>query len=382
MFADTHVCLVSEQPTPNITPVLDPAVAPRRVILIVSPDMEQRAKWLEAVLKPRSILVERWTIDDPWDVEHIEARVLELLDREQPGRLALNATGGTKPMSIAAYREFRDANAPIFYVHPYEDRVIWLHPKGRESVALADRIKLEPFLMAHGATVGEGIDRSQPDRALLDIAGDLVRDVATLGEALKVLNRLAGQAERNGLCSQDRLPEGRRDAWSLAERFAVADLLTIDHGRLRFPCEEARFFVNGGWLELYAFQSVQRLHAKTRPVQDLGRAIRVERLIRSKPVRNELDVAVLSDNRLYLIECKTRSWGLGQVPDPGADALYKLDSLADLLGGLQARTMLLSFQDLPDRDRRRAGELRIAVCAGAELLRLQEILSRWLPIAA
>lgn len=380
MFPDTHVCLVSEQPTPNITPVLDPAVAPRRVILIVSPEMEQRAQWLEAVLKPRGVTVERWPIDDPWDVEHIEARVLELLEREAPGGLVLNATGGTKPMSIAAYREFRDANAPIFYVHPQDDRVIWLHPKGRASIALADRIQLEPFLMAHGATVSGGIDRSLPDRALLELARDLVCDVAVLGEALKALNWLAGQAERNALCSQDRLPDQRRDVLALAERFAAAGLLAIDNDRLRFPSEAARFFVNGGWLELYAFQSIQRLRARTWGIQDLGRAIRVDRLIRGKPVQNELDVALLSDNRLYLIECKTRSWASAQTPDPAADALYKLDSLADLLGGLQARTMLLSFQDLPDKDRRRAGELRIAVCAGAELLRLQEFLMRWLGV--
>ena len=101
MTEPTHLCLVSAQPTPNLTPALDPALAPRRVILLVSRDMAQRADWLEAVLKPRGIAVERWPIQDAWDLEHIQVRVLELLEQESalivPRAIALNATGGTKP---------------------------------------------------------------------------------------------------------------------------------------------------------------------------------------------------------------------------------------------------------------------------------------------
>ena len=43
----THLYLVSAQATPNLTPALDSQVAPRRVILLVSPDMHLRADWLE-----------------------------------------------------------------------------------------------------------------------------------------------------------------------------------------------------------------------------------------------------------------------------------------------------------------------------------------------
>jgi len=32
---------------------------------------------------------------------------------------------------------------------------------------------------------------------------------------------------------------------------------------------------------------------------------------------------------------------------PGADALYRLDTLRDLLGGLQAEAMLVSYAELP-----------------------------------
>ena len=108
----TQLCLVSAQATPNLTPALDPATRPRRVILLVSPDMHAKAEWLEQVLRPRGVRVDRWPIDDAWDVEGVQSRLLELLDRErdamEAGAIALNATGGTKPMSIAAYEVFRE----------------------------------------------------------------------------------------------------------------------------------------------------------------------------------------------------------------------------------------------------------------------------------
>ena len=45
--------------------------------------MEARAGWLEQVLRPRGIQVDRWPIDDPWNVESVQSCVMELLERER-----------------------------------------------------------------------------------------------------------------------------------------------------------------------------------------------------------------------------------------------------------------------------------------------------------
>ncbi len=112
----THVYLVSSQATPNLTPALDRHTAPQRVILIVSPGMAQQADWLEAVLSPRLKTV-RWQVPDPFDVELLQLRFLELLEAHAdliPAKqIVLNATGGTKPMSIAAYEAFRAYDLPM-----------------------------------------------------------------------------------------------------------------------------------------------------------------------------------------------------------------------------------------------------------------------------
>ncbi|MGQ0656644.1 MAG: Card1-like endonuclease domain-containing protein [Chromatiales bacterium] len=145
-----------------------------------------------------------------------------------------------------------------------------------------------------------------------------------------------------------------------------------------FPSERDRFFVNGGWFEIYVYDRMRRLLPDRPIIQDLAHGVHVQREVRGKPVRNELDVAFLAGNRLHVIECKTRQWNGSEENGPGAEALYKLDSLRDLLGGLQAKAMLVSYQNLPDHDRRRAADLEIGVCAGNQVQRLSEFLREWL----
>ena len=379
----THVCLVSEQVTPNLTPVLDPATAPRRVRLVVSPDMTGRAAWLSQVLAPRGIRVEQWTVSDPWDVEQVQLRTLELLEAERDavagGAIALNVTGGTKPMAIAAYEAFRAYDLPIFYVHPRHDRLIWMHPADRPAVDLANRVGLDDFLAAHGSRVLRRADDAVPP-PLGQLTDWLVAQNVRIERSLATLNWLAHGAERD-LRSPRLEPHQLRDAGlsELIGHFADQGLVQIDGERLRFPDEAARFFVNGGWLEAHAYDLLRRLRGELGQIQDLARSVDIARANeRGDPVPNELDVACLAENRLYIIECKTRRWGDGAAFGPGADALYRLDALADLLGGLQAQAMLVSYRALPANVQERAANLRIHTCAGARLPELPTILRQWI----
>ena len=420
MHASTHLLLVSSQPTPNLTPALDPAVRPERVILLVSPDMTQRADWLQTVLARRGIRVERWPIDDAWDVEHIQFRVLELLEAERArvdteadngdardndndsdndkdngpgsgkGIIALNATGGTKPMAIAAFDAFRAYELPIFYVHPERDRLIWMHPSVQPNLDLANRVKLEDFLAAHGTRLISRVDEAIPaaQRALTDW---LVQENARIAGPLGTLNWLANRAERTLSSPELTRPQMQDvDLAELIRRFADAGLIQVRGERLHFADEAARFYVNGGWLEAHVYGLLRALRSEptadptgesgaTPRIQDLARSLEIVRdSARGEPVPNEIDVACLAENRLYTIECKTRRWSDGEAHGPGANALYRLDTLGDLLGGLQARAMLVSYRDLADHDMRRAADLRIAVCAGARLPELRAHLRRWI----
>lgn len=124
--APIQVILVSGQPTPNLTPALDPALDAREVILLTSPDMRERADGLAAVLQPAGLRVRREELPDLWDVAAMREQILTLVAAREGEPLALNATGGTKLMAIAAYEVFLSARLPIFYVHPEQDRLVWL----------------------------------------------------------------------------------------------------------------------------------------------------------------------------------------------------------------------------------------------------------------
>ena len=354
---------------------------------MVSPDMRQRARWLQQVLVSRGIRVEHWAVPDAWDIEQLQFRILELLEQETrtvaEGNLTLNATGGTKPMSIAAFEAFRAYDLPICYVHPERDRLIWLHPSQRPNRNLANRLRIDLLLQARGSRI-ESAETSAVPAPLRELTDWLVANTATYTNALSTLNWLAHGAERDLISPP---MEGRQLADQplqyLLDRLAGAGLLQVRGKRLRFSDEDARFYVNGGWLEEHVYAVLRRLRRELPQIQDLARSIDIVREThRGDSIPNEIDVACLAENRLYIIECKTRTWGDGSAHAPGANAIYRLDTLSELLGGLQARAMLISYRDLPPETLRRAADLHIRICAGRRLPELAAVLRDWIDVGS
>ncbi|HHH47754.1 MAG TPA: DUF1887 family protein [Gammaproteobacteria bacterium] len=371
---NTQVCLVSNQPIPNLTPLLDSSLEARRVILVVTPDMHERAGWLEDVLRPRGIRSELWPIDDAWDFDAIQSRIMELLERETEAgtRPALNATGGTKLMSIAAYEAFRAYDLPIFYVHPERDSIVWLQTgdSSGQPQELENRLRLEAFLQAHGARVAHKPRRNLPAAGDLELAETLIQGQDRYSRPIGTLNWLAASADHPGLDA--RLEHTTRELDELLDLFQQHGKLTRHGDSITFSDEKARFYANGGWIESHVYNQLRRLRGRRPRLQDLACALEVTRQQRDKTIPNELDVAFLHDNRLHIIECKTRRFRENGEESAGAEALYKLDTLRDLMGGLQARAMLISYRDLSGHDRSRAADLGIRVCAGSQLHHLRQ----------
>ncbi len=380
MKLKTHVCLISDQAVPNLVPALDPAIRPVRVIQVISPGMASQAAWLERVLRGHGVRVQYWQITDPWDIEHVQTRIMELLEQEHKemaeGQIALNVTGGTKPMSIAAYEAMRVYELPIFYVHPEKDRLIWLHPAHQPALDLADRLKIEPFLLAHGAEIKNQPGRNVPDARLLHVGEQIVLQLERYAKPLATLNWLAASATHTRVSAPLKKEYG--DLKALIDLFQENGFLKRQEGCLYFSSEPHRFFVNGGWLEYLVFDGVRQLRTQDTHIHDIARSVHVTREQSGKDVPNELDVALLRNNCLHIIECKTRQFRGKGEDSPGAEALYKLDTLADLMGGLKARAMLVSYQKIPRHNRIRAADLGIAICSGTQLRSLKQHLQAFI----
>lgn len=96
----------------------------------------------------------------------------------------------------------------------------------------------------------------------------------------------------------------------------------------------------------------------------------------AKGVENEMDVAFLLRNRLYVIECKTARMDRPEAPKAN-DTLYKLKENCSRIGGLGTHGMLASYRALNDRERRLAQALQLKVVAGRDLTRLDELIKCW-----
>lgn len=375
-----HLVLISEQAVPNITPILDKRFRPDQVIMLVSSEMSVRADHLETIYKAKGITVSRWLLDDAWDVEHIRNQVIDLLNNHKHVDIALNATGGSKPMSIAAYEVFRNLDKPIFYIHQEADRLIWLHPGEQASVDLADHINIREYLMAYGASEVNEIHKGNVPDTIREVNRELIDNIHIFAPVLSSLNYFAARADNTQLRSPEMSADFKNNHvfWRLIELFEQEGLLHKEGMRLIFKDEESRFIVNGGWLEMHAYACCLNLQ-KSIGIQDISHSVEVIRQQGEHRILNELDVAFLKDNRLFMLECKTKRLGKrNRKHDEGSEVLYKLDSLRDLLGGLQARAMLVSFKKLNEHNYHRAKELNIEICCHEDIKFLEEKMGQWL----
>ena len=109
-------------------------------------------------------------------------------------------------------------------------------------------------------------------------------------------------------------------------------------------------------------------------VQD--KAIGLEVVHEATGTQNELDIAFMARNRLFVIECKTaridkpQSSGGKPRPAKANDTLFKLAENCSRIGGLGAKGMLVSYRALNDPEMRLAKALGIAVVVGQETAQL------------
>ncbi len=352
-----------------MTPVLDAGMKPQRLTLLVSPDMQAQANALQQALEPGGVQVQQWPIDDAWSVEHIRQRVLDFAETYADESPILNATGGTKLMSMAAYAVFRERDWPVFYVHPEEDRVIWLHPESRPSKSLEARIRLESFLLAHGVRCEEVCQlQPSPERQ------QLVKKLIERGQSvISALNWLASSAEESLHASMTDKQRRWPALSKLLGDLEAAGLLQVGDGKVRFTSEEARFFTCGGWLEDYAFLCLSRLRSRfPHAIHDVAKSLKVQR---SQGVDNEIDAAFLCNNQLHIIECK--SGELGKL----VEMIYKLDSLRQPLGGIRTRAMLVCVRKPSPALLKRAYHDKIQLCHSTGLRQLEVELEKWLKLA-
>lgn len=371
-----QIMLVSDQAAPNLLPALDPAMKPKEAVLLVSQKMTAKATALQTVLTEAGIKTHTVSLPDEHNMAALESTLMDVAAQREGQSISLNVTGGNKLMALAAQAVAQAAGWPAFYVDVDTDQVVWLD-KTRPSHNLTQQLRLSHYLRGYGATLTDGVDRPQPNPTWQLLMDDLVLNVGSLSEPIGQLNYLAQEARNNLRVNLTERQLDSRSLEALLRKFEQAQLLQIKGNALHFPSESARIFCNGGWIENHVYQTVCQVTGPL-AIRDKAANLQVQD-ISGQP--NELDVAFLARNRLFVIECKTAR--MNNPEDLKAnDTLYKLAENCRRIGGLGTRGMLATYRPLRDSELRLAKALQLEVVAGSALARLGERLKQWVRPAA
>lgn len=147
---DTHVCIVSNEPLPNLIPALSSPIGRNHIVLLESAAMKSKADILANFLTRKGRTVSRYPIDEKGNLAVFRDQIQKVL-LEYP-TAALNATGGLKIMSIIAHEVFHQAGRPVFYSER-DNRIIWVNPIEETQILLPGILGIDDYFAAFGQSI-------------------------------------------------------------------------------------------------------------------------------------------------------------------------------------------------------------------------------------
>jgi hypothetical protein len=365
MKFDTIFAFASGQPDPLISPFLTPEIECKRLVLLVSEQIEKKGTVNNIIntLKPKGIAVTCIALpDQKW--ETIQQTLENELKSHIGERVAFNANGGTKPMTLAAYEYCFNENIPVFYVDG--NQLDWLYNDDKNeltAVTITQSLSIDSYLLSHGYKI---IKKETPlsTAALKNMVEEWVsHDQRSL---ISALNKIASRGNEHKLRIEleDYEKEYNAPVRDLLEDLERNSLLTIGENFVQFVSEEARFFANGGWYELHVLKLLEMTNAhhfegKGKVLSGITLAPNSSTKVTNKKLKNELDVAYILNNRLFVFECKTAN--LSRKTGRAEEAIYKLGTLLKDIGGVNAKGFIVSYHKIEQHDKDRADLLGINI---------------------
>lgn len=367
-----HVCLVSDQPIPNLTTVLQ--FRPDTVVLLYTRDKKPQKDRLERVIKSKGFTVEGREIQ-PYGMGNVIS-VCESIIRDCPAcEVSLNITGGTKIGTLGSFQVFYSADLPIYYVNTRDHEIIQVSPK-EKNIPIDVRIPIKEYLAVYGFTVESSTSdsslifaRKEATEALRDLAIKSERSIGILnGSFPDNLEKVSFPIETSPL-----------DSTTLAivpllEKHGIAGFGR--NGGLRIDTLENANYLRGFWFEEYVYMAAKAAGAEELALNVIGQWDAAGK----KSPKNEFDVMIGKGNRLYFISCKTRNPNVKVGNEGiGKEFLYELDSLGDQALGLFGKKMLASARPVTDEYvKKRAKVMGIQILDRNDLANLKGKIKEWL----
>jgi hypothetical protein len=368
-----HVCLVSDQPIPNLTSVLQ--FRPDTVLLLFTDDFKAKKDRLKAVLKNHRIHVEERTIL-PYDLQNViqvcEGVLADFPDTE----LSLNITGGTKISTLGAFQVFYSADKPIWYVNSRDHEIVQVSPKS-VNLPITAKIGIKEYLAAYGFNLTGYQKDDEPLMKRRNISKYLVDLAVNKDWAIGKLNSAMPDTKGLRLPCTVKLP----DLPEMEELVTLLEQAGLVHNNVdSISISDASIvdYLRGFWFEEYVYSIAKGIGADEVRLNVTGTW---DAAVKCPPA-NEFDVMIAKGTQLAIISCKTANPNCtkdGGNESVGKEYLYELDSLSDNALGLFGKRMIASARPLTNSYvRDRAGVLRIELIDGKNILTLKDKLQSWL----
>lgn len=383
---DIHVCIISNEAAANLLPVGIPEFKPNEAIFLITEDMKGKAESLKKSFQSLGIAVYEFNISDPYDFETIENEILDILSSYKGGsfselNIALNATGGTKPMAMAAQSIFSLAKKDIFYVNTTKKSVIFLSGNKKNNFSLNSNLSLSHYFNSYGFTIKEALKRNNP--IITNLFYDFfIKDYSKNKGSISIINSFSANAKINNYVFNNK-DAGFYSLKNFLYQLHENRFIKFNEEKIDFLNDENRKFVGGSWLEHYVFQKIKEIPQ----VNDLSLSVRfidptfdnakkdIDKINLGK--QNEFDLAFIANNKLHIIECKTIKFNEKGEEEDEKDIIYKIEALRNKMGE-QAKGCLISYLPVSIALRNRASNYDIMIIEGNQIQNVKNLVQQWI----
>lgn len=329
----TVVCLVSHQPMANAIPVLE--LNPDKAILLRTEQESKIAENLQKLFEKKKIKTEiHEDFIDPYELETVKTACREIINKNE-GNTVLNVTGGTKPMAIAAYEIFKSSDKKITYYDPVHHSNITMNPIETEKRPITNKINIEDYLLAHGYSIIS--DNTRTGRA--EQKRDFLKgfNYKRFNEFMKFYSEVK---------SKNAMDRPRFEYVKNGFKFSKSmDNITIIDEQTRMKIKTVLSGFNfGDMLEDLLF-----LRLKNTEHDDIKYSVKISK----DGVKNEIDVLLTKNCKLYLYSCKDK------VKTDKFD-IFEIEVLRNVAGGTFGKANFVVTKD-DEYIKRVASNLNISV---------------------
>lgn len=318
----TQIAILDDDPVSVITPFLCQDIICERLVLLHTQPLSFKLSWLKAYLHQSGTVLETVNIK--------EQSLSTGLSKWKQKPLAINVTQGNIGLQAQLIEWGKQQGHIVFWLDNRTDQLRFIHPATPEAIDVPDKLSISDYLGILGIRTLSAQREITSLAPYLPVARNWANHATASQKALKHLNYLAIQTNATTLTSRplNLVQQQHRELQTMIDDICSAGLARYREQKLFFTSNTARQFCCGYWLEHYCFDQLHQLKAQRSDIQDLATNVEIEMGSPHNPLRNELDVVALINNRLYIFECKTSNADAKE----SQRTLYRLDMLRDRLG--------------------------------------------------